>query len=123
MHGLGHRTISEYEVDNSFTYAEFETVINQIPIDLLHEQLPEYLDVESFLRFFIVEIFANAVDGPLTVDYNYYIYFEPKSETYVYIPWDYNLSLYGGINHPILPEGANFIFWGFFYIYFIEKKI
>jgi hypothetical protein len=100
----------KYEVDNSFTYAEFETVINQIPIDLLHEQLPEYLDVESFLRFFIVEIFANAVDGPLTVDYNYYIYFEPKSETYVYIPWDYNLSLYGGINHPILPEGANFIF-------------
>lgn len=100
----------KYEIDNSFNYAAFESAVNQIPIDQLHEQLPDYLDVESFLRFFVMEIFVNGVDGPLTSNNNYYIYYEPKSATYVYIPWDYNLSLYAGANHTLLQDGMNFIF-------------
>lgn len=100
----------KYENDNSFTYAEFETAVNQIPIEQLDEQLSDYLDVESFLRFFCLEVFLNAADGPLTSDGNYYIYYEPKSATYVYVPWDYNLSLYGGLNHTLLQSGNNFIF-------------
>ncbi|MDF1698709.1 MAG: CotH kinase family protein [Saprospiraceae bacterium] len=100
----------KYELDDSFTITDLETAINQIPIDQLHEQLPHYIDVESLIRFFTMEIFLNAVDGPFTDNLNYYIYFEPKSRTYVYIPWDYNLPLYGGANHTILKNGANFIF-------------
>ena len=36
----------KYQIDSSFTYAEFKTAINQIPIDSLHKQLPNYLNVE-----------------------------------------------------------------------------
>ncbi|MEM9544571.1 MAG: CotH kinase family protein [Bacteroidota bacterium] len=99
----------KYEEDNSLPYADFVSAVNQIPTNQLHEELEEYLDVESFLRFFVLQVFVNAVDGPLTVDYNYNIYYEPKSKTYVYIPWDYNLSLYGGANHPLFPSGGSLL--------------
>jgi len=100
----------KYEVNNPLPYEVFETTITQIPTSLLHEQLSEYLDIESFLRFFALEVFVNAVDGPLTVDINYYIYYEPTEGTYVYIPWDYNLSLYGWTNHPLFANSGNFLF-------------
>ena len=100
----------KYEIDNSLPYEDFKDAIMQIPDNQLHEQLPNYVDVESFLRFFAIQIFINAVDGPLSVDENYYIYYEPKSATYVYIPWDYNLALYQGVNYPLFPNSANFIF-------------
>ena len=100
----------KYELDNSLPYDEFEFAINQIPTDLLDEQLPEYLDVESFLRFFALQIFVNGVDGPLTADYNYYIYYQPKAGTYIYIPWDYNLSLYKYANYTLFENSKNFLF-------------
>jgi len=100
----------KYGIDDYLPYDEFESAVNNIPTNQLHIQLPEYLDVESLLRFYATSIFVNAVDGPFTVDENYYIYYEPKAGTYVYIPWDYNLSLYGGANHQLIPDGsANFI--------------
>ncbi len=100
----------KYEINNPLPYEEFVAAVNQIPTELLHEQLGQYLNVESYLRFFAIEIFVNAVDGPLTVDTNYYIYYEPKSGTYYYIPWDYNLSLYGNANHTLFEESFNFLF-------------
>ena len=99
----------KYAYTNPLPYEDFITTVNQIPTELLHEELDQYLDVESYLRFFALEVFVNAVDGPLTVDGNFYIYYEPKSEQYVYIPWDYNLSLYPGANHPLFAQSQNFL--------------
>lgn len=100
---------TKYTIDSSFTYDEFKSRIEAIPDHLLHEQLSTYLDEESFLRFFSTHIFINGVDGPLTADYNYYIYYEPKSKKYVYVPWDYNLCLLSS-QYSIFPNSINFIF-------------
>lgn len=102
----------KYQVDSSYTYKEFYEEVNQIPEEELHIELPKILDTESFIKLIINEIVINSTDSPLTVDRNYYLYYEPVSQRYVYIPWDYNLSLYEfeGINHTVLQESNNFIF-------------
>lgn len=100
----------KFEVNNPLPFNDFVDAVNQIPTADLHEQLDKYLDVESFLRFFAIQIFITAVDGPLTVNKNYYIYYEPKSAQYVYVPWDYNLALYGYADHTLFVESTNFLF-------------
>jgi len=57
-----------------------------------------------------LQIYVNEADGPLSVNENYYLYYEPKSKKYVYIPWDYNVSFYRIDDMSVLYEGANFIF-------------
>jgi len=96
----------KWEDDDSLPYEDFVAAVNAIPTDLLHEQLPNYLDVESYFRFFAIQVFINHRDGPLDVDYNYYMYYEPKSATYVYIPWDFNLCLYNGASFDVIPNNT-----------------
>lgn len=100
----------KYDNDTTFPFSSFKSAINNIPIDSLHIQLEKYLDVESFLRFIALQIYVNEADGPLSVNENYYLYYEPKSKKYVYIPWDYNVSFYRIDDMSVLYEGANFIF-------------
>ena len=99
----------KFEEDNSLPIDEFRSIVNSIPNSILHEELHNYLNVEAFLRFMVMEIILNNVDSPLTVDHNYYLYYEPKSRTYEYIPWDYNLSL-DASKHEVMMLSANFIF-------------
>ena len=99
----------KFQVDSVLTFEQFETRINQIPSENLHIELPKILDVESFNKFTAHEIFLGNNDGPLVVDVNYYLYYEPKSGKYSYVPWDYNLVLYGS-KHSLLQQSSNFIF-------------
>ncbi len=100
----------KYVIDNTFPYEDFITTVNQIPTEQLHTELSNYLDVEDYLRFFAAEIFINSVDGPLNVDYNYFMYYEPLSKTYTYVPWDYNLTLYEFADFSLFQESPNFLF-------------
>ncbi len=100
----------KFEDDHSLTFADFETAVQQIPDNVLHEQLYDYLDIESFFRYIAANLFVSAVDSYLDVNYNYYVYYEPKSATYVFIPWDYNLSYYGAMFDIIPNFNAHFLF-------------
>ncbi len=100
----------KFSEDNSLTYEELVSAVNLISNSDLHKELPIYVNVDQILRMYALEVFLNNVDGLLTVNGNFYIYYEPISKTYSYIPWDFNLSMYNGVNHSLFQSGMNFLF-------------
>ncbi|KAI9033947.1 coth protein-domain-containing protein [Phycomyces nitens] len=50
-------------------------------------------DTDSFLRSMALEVLMGYSDGYITMANNYYIYFEPKSSRYIYIPSDIDMTL------------------------------
>lgn len=100
----------KFEQDHSITWGQVDTLVMETPAEDLHLVLNDYVDVESFIRFFATQVFINARDSPIDLGVNYYLYFEPKSKTYVYIPWDFNLALFNGGSIALFPFSANAIF-------------
>lgn len=52
-----------------------------------------FLDLESFLRFIAANALMSNLDSYLGFGHNYYLYLVPKSNQFVFIPWDLDLSL------------------------------
>ncbi len=82
------------KIDSSFSPNDFFDLVERIPISDLHSVVTDYLDLNSFLHYFAAMVMMNSVDGPIQINENYYMYYEPKSARYIYIPWDFNLALY-----------------------------
>ncbi|MCC6279002.1 MAG: CotH kinase family protein [Saprospiraceae bacterium] len=79
--------------------------------DAFREALENALATDAFLRYFVLHHFINAVDSPIDVGCNFYVYHEPRSGLLNWIPWDYNLALYNGANYSVLETNtANAIF-------------
>ena len=94
-----------------FYYQQMLDVVNGTPNAMLPEVLDTVLATDALLRYFFMEVFVNAVDNPIQVDCNYYLYHEPKSDLVYWIPWDFNLALYPGANYPLLfNNGQNALF-------------
>ncbi|HOY04782.1 MAG TPA: CotH kinase family protein [Saprospiraceae bacterium] len=85
---------------------EFVEAVDEIAAslsgDAFREALENTLATDAFLRYFLLHHFINAVDSPIDVGCNYYIYHEPRSGLIYWIPWDYNLAFYNGANYSIL---------------------
>ena len=48
----------------------------------------EFIDLDEFARFMAVTVSLSALDSILGVGQNYYLYFNPKSQKFQFIPWD-----------------------------------
>lgn len=72
--------------------------------------LENVLATDAFLRYFLLHHFINAVDSPLDVGCNFYIYHEPRTDLLYWIPWDYNLAFYNGANYPIITNSIQPVF-------------
>ena len=93
--------------DDDFSFIdELNAVANISDDDEFAEAIEQIMDTESFLRYMMIEVFIHAVDNPITVDQNYYIYHEPKSGLLAWIPWDFNFALWPGSNFPLLFENS-----------------
>jgi spore coat protein CotH len=57
------------------------------------KQIGSYLDVEAFLRFIAVNALLSNLDSYLAYGHNYFLYLAPKTNKFVFIPWDLDLSL------------------------------
>lgn len=95
---------------NTLYFEDFMVAVNALPNDSLHIYLKDYIDIEAFMRFVAMQVFVNESDGPLVTDINYYLYYEPKSMQYSYIPWDYNSAFYSNKDFSVLPTTSNFLF-------------
>ncbi|ORY93011.1 coth protein-domain-containing protein [Syncephalastrum racemosum] len=60
----------------------------------------ERLDVDTFLRSMAVEVLFGFTDGFLFFANNYYLYLDPESNRFVFIPSDVNQSL-GSSSYPV----------------------
>lgn len=74
---------------------EFTKLINRGSDEQFRKDIGSYLDIEGFLRFIAVNAMVVNLDSFLTLGHNYYIYLNPETNKFVFIPWDLDLSMAG----------------------------
>jgi spore coat protein CotH len=74
---------------------DFARLVHKADDAQFKREIGSYLDVDEFLRFLAVNAFIVNMDSFFTMGHNYYIYLNPETNRFVYIPWDLDLSLAG----------------------------
>jgi spore coat protein CotH len=52
------------------------------------EKLPDFLDLDNFARYMALTTWLVDMDGILGVGQNYYVYLHPKTQRFMFLPWD-----------------------------------
>ncbi|MBI1914630.1 MAG: CotH kinase family protein [Planctomycetes bacterium] len=73
----------------------FARLVNQADEVQFQKEVASYLDVDAFLRFVAVNALLSNLDSMFTIGHNYYLYLNPETNKFVFIPWDMDLSLAG----------------------------
>jgi spore coat protein H len=76
-------------------FMAFAQLINNTDTDTFGARIKQILDVDEFLRFVAVNAALANLDSILCTGHNYYLYLEPKSDRFVFIPWDLNEAFAG----------------------------
>ncbi len=63
--------------------------------EAFREQIGSFLDVDEFLKFLAVNAALANMDSFLVLGKNCYIYLDPETNKFVFIPWDLDIS-FGG---------------------------
>src|SRR5262249_22604698 len=58
------------------------------------------LDVDEFLRFLAATVLMSSWDSFLRMGHNYFLYLNPETDRFVFIPWDEDLTFGGGPGGP-----------------------
>jgi len=74
---------------------DFARLIHQASDAEFRRDIASYLDVDGFLRFFAVTALVCNMDSMFTIGHNVLIYLNPKTNQFVFMPWDLDLS-FGG---------------------------
>lgn len=67
------------------------------------DSLEKYLNISSFLKNMAADMIINHADGYVSSGNNFYLYLDPVSYKYNWIPWDYNLS-FANNDLPLIPN-------------------
>jgi len=84
--------------------------INNSPDNEFKEEIEQVFDVDRYLKVLMVDVALNNWDSYIEHGRNFYMYENPNSEKFQWIPWDYNLSMggqfsgLGGPGGPGLPN-------------------
>ena len=73
--------------------AEFQDFVAFVQTRPNAELLAQRFDVNGFIKAQAAEIVLGAVDHYVRVANNYYLYFNPSSERWIYIPTDFDYTL------------------------------
>jgi hypothetical protein len=71
---------------------EFARLLHQADDATFNSQVEDYLDVDQFLRFLAVNVLVCNLDSFLGGAQNHYIYLEPESNKFQFLPWDMDHS-------------------------------
>jgi len=55
-------------------------------------RLAQYLDLEEFARFMSVTVWLSTMDSILMMGQNFYVYLQPKTHQFEFLPWDLDHS-------------------------------
>jgi hypothetical protein len=67
---------------------EFAKFVSHASDDEFAKRLPEFLDLEEYAAFLAGHVLLSSYDGYLSNGQNFYIYLDPKSNRFGFIPWD-----------------------------------
>jgi RNA polymerase sigma factor (sigma-70 family) len=56
------------------------------------ERLGSFLDLDEFARFLAGDVLLSSYDGILSNGQNFYVYLDPRSNKFGFIPWDLDLA-------------------------------
>ncbi|HVV85895.1 MAG TPA: CotH kinase family protein [Kofleriaceae bacterium] len=65
---------------------------------MLETRLPQMFDVRSYLRWLAVNTYLSHIDAYTGLADNYYLYRDPATDRFVYIPWDLDIT-FGTAGH------------------------
>lgn len=71
---------------------EFVKLVQKADDDQFRQEIASYLDIDQFLRFLAANVVLSNQDSFLGMIHNYYIYLDPATAKFVFIPWDLDLS-------------------------------
>ncbi len=67
---------------------EFAKLVTDGSDEELARRLPEFLDIDEFARFMAVTVWLSNTDSILMVGQNYVVYLHPKTQKFLFVPWD-----------------------------------
>jgi DNA-directed RNA polymerase specialized sigma24 family protein len=74
---------------------EFARLVTQASDENFARQLGDFLDLDAFARFLACQVLLSNYDGLFSTGQNFYLYLDPSSNRFGFIPWDLDLS-WGG---------------------------
>lgn len=74
---------------------EFSRLVTGASDQEFGTRLGDYLDLDAFARFLAVQVLLSNYDGLLSTGQNFYLYLDPASDRFGFIPWDLDLA-WGG---------------------------
>lgn len=73
----------------------FTKLVNQGSDAAFRKEIGSFLDVDGFLRYLAASALMVNLDSFLGMGHNYYLYLDPKTDRFRFIPWDLNMSMGG----------------------------
>lgn len=71
---------------------DFTRLVSRTPNGEFAARIGSFLDLEAFARYMAVMVFLSDLDGLLGPGQNFYLYLDPKTEKFTFIPWDQDHS-------------------------------
>lgn len=74
---------------------EFTKLVQKADDKTFKAEIGNYLDVDEFLRFLAGTVSVVSMDSFIGLTHNYFIYLDPKTNKFNFLPWDFDHS-FGG---------------------------
>jgi putative membrane-bound dehydrogenase-like protein len=87
-----YRPLAEPTPEEAKRLIEFLRLVQQGDDETFRKQIGSYLDIDKFLRFMAVQAMIANADGFFTLGYNYSLFLDPKTNRFIFIPGDQELS-------------------------------
>lgn len=71
---------------------EFSKLVSHADDATFGARVGEFLDVDEFARFMAVTTWLSTMDSILAMGQNFYVYLDPKSRKFQFLPWDLDHS-------------------------------
>ncbi len=91
------------DTDDWSDFLELVDVLNNTPDSIFAREIQKVFDVENYLRVLAADIALNNWDSYVDNQRNWYIYHNPDTDLFEWIPWDYNLSMGGDFDFDANP--------------------
>ncbi|MGC4042238.1 MAG: CotH kinase family protein [Armatimonas sp.] len=76
-------------------FIAFAKLVTQADDATFQKEISSYLDIDSFAKFLAATVVTSNGDSLLSMGHNFYIWLNPKTNKFHYLPWDLNMA-FGG---------------------------
>jgi Ca2+-binding EF-hand superfamily protein len=71
---------------------QFAKLVHKADDKQFAKEINNYLDVDEFLRFLAGTVILSSMDSLLGTGHNHFLFLDPKTNKFVFLPWDFDHS-------------------------------